>query len=153
MNSPYLLLSLEALKTLRRQWLAEGSGRAQELRQVVETLGSHVGCKYQPTIYRTVKTVHCQAWYYETSTSWGGDHYRRQARLWVEVEGVTVANLYFWDGEYLAERDSVYIPGPWLDELLAMGEEARAEIERCQAEKDYYDRQRIIEELGIGKIV
>lgn len=154
MNSPYLIYSLPELRTLRRSWLAEGAKRAQELRQVVETLGAPVGgCKFMPTVYKVLKTSMGQAKLYESSVGWGGDHWRLRGRLWVEVEGVVVCNLYFWDGEYLAERDSVYIPGPWIDEILEMGDAARAEIERCQAEKDEWARRQLIDELGIGKIV
>lgn len=153
MESPYLSLTLSELKTLRRSWLDQGRAQAQALREVVEILGEQVGSRYTPTLYRTIKTYRAQAWLYETTAGWAGDRYQVRGRLWVEVGKVTVANLYFWDGEYQAECDSVYIPGPWLDEILAMGDAARAEIEHCQAERDARERQWLIEQLGIGVIV
>jgi len=154
MESIYSTYTLQDLRTLRQSWLAEGRKRAHELRQVIETLGEPVGgCKFLPTTYKLLKTKIVQAKLYESPVGWGGDHWRLRGRLWAEVEGVTVCNLYFWDGEYIAEFDSVYIPGPWLDELLEMGTSAQAEIDRVQAQRDERQRQQLIDELGIGKIV
>lgn len=151
--SAYLAASLSELRDLRQKWLAEGRAAAHDLRLIVETFGQPVASRYHCVSYLTIKTARAQAWLYEHQGPWIGTTYEHRARLWIEVRQITAANIYFRNAQFVTEVDSVFIPGPWIDELLALAPGARDAVSERRAAIDERERRKLLEILGIGTLV
>lgn len=153
MTSTYLTYTLPELQALKERWLAEGKRIARDLRLVVQTFGSPVESHYCCLTYMTLKTERAQAWLYEHSGPWQGAAFEHRAKVWVEVNDVCAARLYFRNGAVTTEIDSVYVPNPAIDELLAMAAGAQERVQAAANALDERERNKLIEVLGIGKIV
>jgi hypothetical protein len=146
-------LALPELTALKADWLKQGRAHALTLRLVVRTFGAPADTHFHAAFFRRMDGAHGTAYYYESEGGYNGHGYNRKGRLWIEADGVTAANLYYWNGDIEPQRDEIFIPGPWIDELLAMAPAASKEVERKSEAITERERRRLIQALGIGILI
>lgn len=157
MNSPYAILTLEELKTLRAEFLAEGQKLAPALRKIITTLGKPQidPTGRMPLNFQGIAGAGWQAYFWEIDDARDvrGKCWHTHGRLWIEYGNQVPVRLEYADGDLNPLPGSVFIPGRWIDELLALEVQADQVIQsRCDI-AETCERERLIVEMGIGVLI
>jgi hypothetical protein len=161
MNSQFADLSLSDLRELRSTWLEQGRRDAPKLLTVVRALGANVKARpvtraFDPNEFKQIDAGAATAYYVRSTGTYNPalKEYNTFSRLWIELRGETVVNLYYVNDQLdPSVHDAVFIPGAWVDALLAMEPTARAALDLAQARNDEKERGELLALLGIGKVI
>jgi hypothetical protein len=156
-KSNYLTYSLDQLRELRAGWLVQSVLAAPVLKKVVTTLGQPQNdpTGRMPNTFQGIAGNGWQAYYWEIDDARDVKHNRwhTHGRLWIEAGNHTPVRLEYEDGNLCTQPGSVYIPGRWVDELLAMESRANQVIETRVDLGDMSERESLIAELCIGVLI
>jgi hypothetical protein len=133
----YSTYSLGQLKQLRSSWLTAGVKIAPTLRKILETLGAPQSDPTHrcPRVFAGVFAQGWQAylWEIEDTRDVRNNCWHTHGTLWVEVGNETPVRIHYQNGQVVTTDESVFVPGRWTAELLALEVDADQTIQ-CRAD-------------------
>ena len=127
-------MTTDELTALKRTWYAEALAATipAQCATIARELGEPVNDRYGPK-YRFAFTVSSELAGVVYVDDYG--HY-----MTVHVNGREVLSTH--------SNDGLFVPGPWVDELLGRYDAARSQADAERAVRDEHDRQRLLTLLG-----